>query len=64
MSSANALAFVRLVKQILGQEDTDNPRRVGEADFLSRYAVKLAPQDAEVAKRRARIETQIIGPSK
>jgi len=49
----------RLAKQVLAQSEKDNPRHVGEADFFSRYAVKLAPQDAEVAKIRAEIEEQI-----
>ena len=56
MSPTNGLALARLAKQVLAQSDKDNPRRVGESDFLSRHAVKLAPQDVEVAKIRAEIE--------
>jgi hypothetical protein len=47
-----------LAKQVLAQNDRDNPRRAGEADFLSRYAVQLAPQDAAVVKIRADVERQ------
>jgi len=32
---------------------------VGEADFFSRHAVKLASQDPEVVKLRSEIEGQI-----
>jgi hypothetical protein len=59
LSPTNGLAFARLAKCILAQKDEDNPRRVGEADFFSRYAVKLAPQDAEVAKIQAEIAAQL-----
>ena len=59
LAPTNGLAFARLAKQVLGQSEKDNPRRVGEADFFSRYAVKLAPQDAEVAKIRAEIAAQL-----
>jgi hypothetical protein len=59
LSPTNGLAFARLAKQILAQNERANPHRVGEADFFSRHAVKLGPQDAEVAKIRAEIEEQI-----
>jgi WD40 repeat protein len=59
LAPTNGLAFARLAKQVLAQDEKTNPRRVGEADFLSRHAVKLAPQDAEVAKIRAKIEERI-----
>jgi hypothetical protein len=59
LSPTNGLAFARLARQVLAQNEKANPRRVGEADFLSRRAVKLAPQDAEVAKIRAEIEERI-----
>jgi hypothetical protein len=58
-SPNNALAYARLAKQVRAQNDKDNPRRAGEADFFSRYAIKLAPQDPEVAKIRAEIAAQI-----
>ena len=32
---------------------TQNPRRAGEADFLSRYALKLSPDDPTVKQIRA-----------
>ena len=32
---------------------TQNPRRAGEADFFSRYALKLSPDDPEVKQIRA-----------
>jgi WD40 repeat protein len=60
LGPTNGLAFARLAVQVLAQSDRDNPRRVGEADFYSRYALKLAPQDAEVAKIRSRIEEHIM----
>jgi hypothetical protein len=59
LAPTNGLAFARLARQVLAQSETDNPRRVGEADFFSRHAVKLAPQDAEVAKLRSEIGDQI-----
>ena len=59
LSPTNGLAFARLAKLVLAQTDQDNPRRVGEADFISRYALKWAPHDAEVAKIRAEIVAQL-----
>jgi WD40 repeat protein len=55
----NALAFARLARQLLAQDDPDNLRRLGEADLFSRHAVELAPHDAGVAKIRKEIVTQI-----
>jgi len=40
-----SLAFARLAQKVLEQDSKENPRRLGEADFLSQYAVKLAPND-------------------
>jgi eukaryotic-like serine/threonine-protein kinase len=59
LSPTNAVAFARLAKQVLAQTEKDNPRRVEQADFYSRYAVKWAPQNAEVAKIRAEIAAQV-----
>jgi eukaryotic-like serine/threonine-protein kinase len=59
LSPTNGLAYARLAKQVLTQSDEDNPRRIGEADFFSRYAVKWSPNDAEVAKIRTEIEEHI-----
>jgi hypothetical protein len=56
---SGGLAFGQLPNQLLPQSDEDNPRRVGEADFFSRRAIKLAPQDAEVARIRAEIEEHV-----
>jgi hypothetical protein len=59
LSPANGLAYARLARQVLAQNETDNPRRIGEADFFSRFALKWAPNDAEVLKIRAEIESLI-----
>jgi hypothetical protein len=59
LEPTNGLAFARLAKQVLAQNDKDNPRREAEADLLSRRAVKLAPQDAEVTRIRMEIEERI-----
>src|ERR1700687_4825445 len=50
LSPTNGLAFARLARRVLEQED--NPRRVGDADFDSRRAVELSPNDAEVLRIR------------
>jgi hypothetical protein len=52
MAPTNGLALARLAQQVLAQNEKDNPRRVGEADFFSRRGVELAPQDAEVQETR------------
>lgn len=57
--SALVAVLPRWEKRRVAQGVNDNPRRVGEADFFSRYAVKLVPQDAEVARIRVEIEDQI-----
>jgi dipeptidyl aminopeptidase/acylaminoacyl peptidase len=59
LSPTNGLAYARLARQVFAQIEKDNPRRLGEADFFSRYAVKWAPNDAEAAKMRAEIAEQI-----
>ena len=59
LSPTNGLAFARLAKQVLAQKEEANPRRVGEADFFSRYALNRSPNDAEVLKLRVEIEEQI-----
>jgi serine/threonine protein kinase len=55
----NGLAFARLAKQVLAQSDRDNQRRAGEADFFSRRATELSPNDTEVQRIRAEILRQI-----
>ncbi|MCX6929681.1 MAG: WD40 repeat domain-containing protein, partial [Verrucomicrobia bacterium] len=61
LSPSNGLAVARLAQSVhRGYEySRDESARLAEADFLSRHAVKLAPQDAGVAKIRAEIEQQI-----
>ena len=49
----NALALVNLARVTLA--DTNNPCRRPEADFLSRRAVKFAPQSAEVKRLREEV---------
>ena len=58
LSPTNGLAFARLAVRVLEQDAKDNPRRVGEADFYSRYAVKLSPNDAEVLRIRGEIRAK------
>lgn len=48
-----------MAKQVLAQRDKENQRRIGEADFFSRYALKWSPNDAKLAKIPAEIEEQI-----
>jgi hypothetical protein len=59
LSPTNGLAYARLARQVLAQSDKDNPRRVGEADFFSRRAVELSPDDPEVQQIRSEIERQV-----
>ena len=55
LSPTTGLAFARLALQVLAQDLKVNPRKIGEADFFSRHAVKLSPDDAEVARIRAEV---------
>ena len=55
----NGLAFARLARKTLAQDAKDNPRRIGEADFFSRRAVELSPNDSEVQRVRAEIAEQV-----
>ena len=59
LSPTNGFALARLAKQIFAQSEKDNPRRVGEAAFFSRYALKWSPNDAEVTKIHSEIVAQI-----
>ena len=59
LAPTNGLAFARLAKQVLAQSEKDNPRRIGEADFFSRYALKCSPNDPEVQQIRGEIVRQI-----
>ena len=46
-------------RQVLAQSENDNPRRIGEADFFSRYALKWSSNDPEVQRIRNEITRQI-----
>jgi hypothetical protein len=59
LSPTNGLAFARLAKLVLAQNEKENPRRVGEADFFSRYALNWSPNDPEVRQIRSEIERQV-----
>jgi serine/threonine protein kinase len=59
LAPTNSLAFARLARLVLAQSEEQYRNRVAEADSFSRYAVELAPQDAEVAKIRTEIEAQV-----
>ena len=59
LSPTNALALAKLARLILSQPAAENPRRIGEADFLSRRAVQLAPADEEVAALRAEVAAKL-----
>jgi hypothetical protein len=61
LSPTNGLAFARLAQQVLAKSEKANPLRVGEADFFSRHARKLAPQDVEVARIRAEVASRLAG---
>jgi len=59
LSPTNALATARLAKLVLAQDAKENPRQVGEADFYSRRAVELAPNEAEVLRIRSEVAERI-----
>jgi WD40 repeat protein len=59
LSPANGLAFARLARQVLTQNEQANPCRTGEADFFSRRAAELSPNDPEVQHVRAEILRQV-----
>ena len=40
-------------KTVFAEPLAQNPRRAGEADFFSRYALKLSPDDPTVKQIRA-----------
>ena len=64
LSPTNALALARLARLILSQPPAENPRRIGEADFLSRRAVQMAPTDAEVVALRAEVAAKLAEEAK
>jgi hypothetical protein len=51
----NGMALAKLAQKTAEQETKDNPRRSGEADFLSRWAVERSPDDPEVKRIRAEL---------
>jgi WD40 repeat protein len=55
LSPNNGLALARLAAQVLAQSEKDNPRQVREADFFSRRATELSPNDPEVRRVRSEI---------
>ena len=55
LSPTNGLAYVRLTKLVLAQDEKQNLHRVGEADFYSGNALKWAPNDPEMQWIRAEI---------
>lgn len=55
LSPTNGLAFARMARQTLTGNDKELPHRIAEAEFLSRRAVELLPQDAEVQQVRAEV---------
>lgn len=59
LAPENGLAPARLARRVLEQPPNDNPRRVSEADFFSRRALELAPNDPEVLQIRSEIEKQL-----
>jgi hypothetical protein len=60
LSPTNAPAAARLALKILEQGPMRNPRRAGEADWLSRYALELAPEDPSLIPMRKEIVARIM----
>lgn len=59
LSPANGWPFALLAQKVLEQDTKENPRRTGEADFYSRHAVELLPNDPEVRRIRAEVLERI-----
>jgi len=59
LSPTNGLALARFATRLLAQSTQDNPRRLPEADFFSRRAVRLAPRDSEVGGIRTETEKRL-----
>lgn len=62
LSPTNGLAFARLARLVLEQDAKENPRRIGEVDFLSRRGMNLAPDNAEVVQIRKLVERRFVSP--
>jgi hypothetical protein len=52
LSPTNALVFARLGRKLAAQNSAAHPSAPGEADWCSRYAVRLAPNDPEILQIR------------
>lgn len=52
----NGLALARMARLILNQSAAENPRRLGEAELLSRRALMFQPNDPEVQSIRAEVK--------
>jgi len=59
LSPINGLAYARLARQLLQDKGNENPRQAAEADFYSRYAVKLSPEHSKILQIRAEVREQI-----
>jgi len=55
LSATNSLAFARLALQLIGTSRTARPNGSEDAEWFSRYATNLAPQNPEVARSRATV---------
>jgi hypothetical protein len=55
LSPTNAMTFAALARKLLADEAMAPPDRMAEAEWLSRFASRLAPHDPEIAEVRARI---------
>jgi hypothetical protein len=55
LAPTNGTALARLAVQVLAQDPARNPRQAGEADFYSRRALDLQPDDDTVRTIRAEI---------
>ena len=59
LSSTNALAFARLAQQLVAQNQTVKAETWKDAEWFSRYATKLAPNDPEIRRIRESIAQHI-----
>jgi hypothetical protein len=62
LAPTNGLAFGRLARAVLAQEPAHNPRKIREAEFLSRRAMELEPNNWEVLRIRSEVEQQTKPP--
>jgi hypothetical protein len=58
LSPSNASALARLARQILAQDSVQHPERAAQADWYSRRAVELSPNDPEVLAVRTYLSKQ------